>query len=84
MWATSAIDESEHDISEHLGICVGLHRAVHPAPKSTSEEVTFPQEFWTVVILSVILFVLLAWKAIDEMIDNPGDDDNSINRHPPY
>jgi hypothetical protein len=55
-----------------------------PAPKSISEEVAFPQEFWTVVILSVILFVLLAWKAIDEMIDNPGDDDNSINRHPPY
>jgi hypothetical protein len=53
-------------------------------PKSVSEEVPFPQELWAVIILSVILFVLLAWKAIDEMVDSSGDDDSTINRHPPY
>jgi hypothetical protein len=55
-----------------------------PVPKSVSEEVPFPQELWAVVILSVILFVLLVWKAIDEMVDSSGDDDSTINRHPPY
>jgi hypothetical protein len=55
-----------------------------PAAKSISEEVTFPQDVWTVIILSVILFVLLIWKAIDEKVGTSEDDDNSINRHPPY
>jgi membrane protein involved in colicin uptake len=38
-----------------------------------------------VVVLSVILFVLLVWKAIDEMVDGRGSNgDSSSNRFPPY
>jgi hypothetical protein len=55
-----------------------------PVPKSISEDVTFPEQVWPVVILSVILFVLLVWKAIDEVVDNPNDDDNGKDRRPPY
>jgi hypothetical protein len=47
-----------------------------PAPMSESENVPIPQELWTVLILCVILFVLLAWRAIDEMLDGSGGDDN--------
>jgi hypothetical protein len=47
-----------------------------PAAVSESENVPIPQELWTVLILCVILFVLLAWRAIDEMLDGSGDDDN--------
>jgi hypothetical protein len=47
-----------------------------PAPMSESENVAIPQELWTVLILCVILFVLLAWRAIGEMLDGSGGDDN--------
>ena len=53
-------------------------------PGSASESTPIPPEFWTVVVLSVILFVLLVWKAIDEMVDSGGNGDNSSNRFPPY
>jgi hypothetical protein len=53
-----------------------------PAPGPASENTPIPPEFWTVVILSIVLFVLLVWKAIDEMVG--GDGDNGGNRFPPY
>jgi len=54
-------------------------------PGSASESTPIPPEFWTVVVLSVILFVLLVWKAIDEMVDGRGNNgDNGSNRFPPY
>jgi hypothetical protein len=50
-----------------------------------SESTPIPAEFWTVVILSIALFVLLIWKAIDEIMDGTGGDgDNGSNRFPPY
>jgi len=58
-----------------------------PAPISGSapENTPMPPELWTVVVLSVILFVLLVWKAIDEMVDGSGGNgDNGSNRFPPY
>jgi hypothetical protein len=39
-------------------------------PESIPQEAIIPQAFWTVVILSLVLFVLLLWKAIDEMADS--------------
>ena len=50
-----------------------------PAAAWESENVPIPQELWTVLILCVILFVLVAWRAIDEMLDGSGGDDNSGN-----
>jgi hypothetical protein len=38
---------------------------------------------WIVLILSLILLVLLAWWAIDEMVDGPGGSDNGGNWFPP-
>ena len=56
-----------------------------PMPGSASENTPIPPEVWTVVVLSVILFVLLVWKAIDEMVDGRGSNgDNGSNRFPPY
>lgn len=55
------------------------------APGPASETSQIPPEFWTVVILTIALFVLLVWKAIDEMVDGAGGDgDNGSNRFPPY
>jgi hypothetical protein len=57
-----------------------------PAPTPPSDDAPIPQEFWTVVLLSVILFVLVVWKVIDEMADggSDGGDNNSGNRFPPF
>jgi hypothetical protein len=48
-----------------------------PAPltESAPQDAVIPEAFWTVVILSLILFVLLLWKAIDEMVDSIREDD---------
>ena len=54
-----------------------------PLPKSASENVPVPQALWIILILSFILWVLLAWKALDEWVDSDRDDD-SINWFPPY
>ena len=54
------------------------------APVPESEHVPIPQELWVVIILSVVLFVLLAWRAIDEMFDGEGGDDNGNNWFPPF
>jgi hypothetical protein len=54
-----------------------------PVPNSASENVPVPQALWIILILSFILWVLLAWKALDEWVDSDRDDD-SINRVPPY
>jgi hypothetical protein len=55
------------------------------APGPGSENTPIPPEFWIVVILSIALFVLLVWKAIDEMVDGTGGDgDNGGNGFPPY
>ena len=44
-------------------------------PESVPQEAVIPQALWTVVILSLVLFVLLLWKAIDEMVDSIGKGD---------
>jgi hypothetical protein len=46
-----------------------------PLTESAPQDAVIPQAFWTVVILSLILFVLLLWKAIDEMVDSIREDD---------
>jgi hypothetical protein len=51
---------------------------------SAPENTPIPPEFWTVVVLSVILFVLLVWKAIDEMVDGGGSNGDNSNRFPPF
>jgi hypothetical protein len=53
-------------------------------PGSASEYAPIPPEFWTVVVLSVILFVLLVWKAIEEIDGRGSNGDNPSNRMPPY
>jgi hypothetical protein len=45
-----------------------------PAPGAESEVVPFPQDLWIVLILSLVLFVLLAWRAIEEAGDDSGHD----------
>jgi hypothetical protein len=55
------------------------------APNPGSESVPLPQEFWAVLILSLILFMLLAWRAIDEMPDDSsGADKVDISNFPPF
>jgi hypothetical protein len=55
------------------------------APNSGSESVPLPLEFWAVLILSLVLFVLLAWRAIDEIADcSSGDDKVDISNFPPF
>ena len=54
-----------------------------PVPKSASENTLVPQGMWIVLILSLILLVLLAWRAIDEMVDGSNGPDNSGNWFPP-
>ena len=54
-------------------------------PTSGPESMPLPQEFWAVLVLSLILFVLLAWRAIDEMVNgSDGDDNKSVNNFPPF
>ena len=47
-----------------------------PVPQPGSENAPVPEELWIVLILSFILLVLLAWRAIDEMVDGSGNSDN--------
>jgi len=54
-----------------------------PVPKSASENTPFPEGLWIVLILALILWVLLAWRAIDEMVDGSGGSDNGGNWLPP-
>ena len=54
-----------------------------PAPKSASENSQIPEGMWIVLILSLILLVLLAWRAIDEIVDGSGGSDNGGNWLPP-
>ena len=42
-----------------------------------------PEGLWIVLILSLILLVLLAWRAIDEIVDGSGGSDNGGNWLPP-
>jgi hypothetical protein len=44
-----------------------------PPPKSRSDDASIPQEFWTVVLLSAVLVVLVVWKVIDEVVDRGSD-----------
>ena len=55
----------------------------HPARGAESETVPIPQELWIVLILSFILLVLLAWRAIAEAGAGPGGPDNGGNWLPP-
>lgn len=54
-----------------------------PVAKSATENTPIPEGMWIVLILSLILLVLLAWRAIDEMVDGPGGSDNGGNWLPP-
>ena len=54
-----------------------------PAPKTTPESTPIPEGMWIVLVLSLILLVLLAWRAIDEMLDGSGGSDNGGNWLPP-
>jgi len=54
-----------------------------PARGAESETVPIPQELWIVLILSFILLVLLAWRAIAEAGAGPGGSDNGGNWLPP-
>ena len=54
-----------------------------PAPKSASENTPIPEGMWIVLVLSLILLVLLAWRAIDEIVDGSGGSDNGGNWLPP-
>jgi len=54
-----------------------------PVPKAGSENTPFPEGLWIVLILSLTLWVLLAWRAIDEMVDRSGGSDNGGNWLPP-
>jgi hypothetical protein len=54
-----------------------------PLPESSSANSLVPQGMWIVLILAFILLVLLAWWAIDEMVDGPGGSDDSGNWFPP-
>jgi hypothetical protein len=54
-----------------------------PVPGAELETVPIPQELWIVLVLSVILFVLLAWRAIAEG-DGSGDDGSSNTWFPPF
>jgi hypothetical protein len=52
-------------------------------PKSASENTPIPEGSWIVLILSLILWGLLAWRAIDEIVDGSGGSDNGRNWLPP-
>jgi hypothetical protein len=54
-----------------------------PVPKSATENTPIPEGMWIVLILSLILLVLLAWRAIDEIVDGSGGSDNGGNWLPP-
>lgn len=54
-----------------------------PVAKSASENPAIPDGMWIVLILSLILLVLLAWRAIDDMVDGSGGSDNGGNWLPP-
>ena len=54
-----------------------------PVPNSASENSPIPEGMWIVLILSLILLVLLAWRAIDEIVDGSGGSDNGGNWLPP-
>jgi hypothetical protein len=54
-----------------------------PAPNSATENSPIPEGMWIVLILSLILLVLLAWRAIDEIVDGSGGSDNGGNWLPP-
>jgi hypothetical protein len=54
-----------------------------PVPKSATEYTPIPEGMWVVLILSLILLVLVAWRAIDEMADGSGGSDNDGNWLPP-
>jgi hypothetical protein len=57
----------------------------HSSPVSNSgpENTPIPDGLWIVLILSLILLLLLAWRAIDEMADGSGGSDNGGNWLPP-
>jgi hypothetical protein len=54
-----------------------------PVAKSASENTPIPEGMWIVLLLSLILLVLLAWRAIDEKVDGSGGSDNGGNWLPP-
>jgi hypothetical protein len=68
----SSATTSVPTVSAHTG---------QPAPGagSRSQHTVIPEELWTVLILAVILWVLLAWRVIEEAGNGPGNSDNGGN-----
>jgi hypothetical protein len=52
-----------------------------PAPAAELESVPIPQELCIVLVLSIILFVLLAWR---EIAEGDGGDGSSNTWFPPF
>jgi hypothetical protein len=55
-----------------------------PGAESRSQNTQIPDELWSVLILSLILLVLLAWRAIEEAGDASGTNSDSSTWFPPY
>ena len=55
-----------------------------PGAESRSQNTLIPEELWTVLILSFILLMLLAWRAIEEAGDASGTNSDSSTWFPPY
>ena len=54
-----------------------------PGAESRAQHTVISEELWIILILFVILWVLLAWRAIEEAGDGPGNSDNGGNWLPP-
>ena len=54
-----------------------------PGAETRSQHAVIPVELWAILILSAILWVLLAWRVIEEAGDRPDNSDNSENWFPP-
>ena len=54
-----------------------------PRVESRSQHAVIPVELWGILILSAILWALLAWRVIEEAGDRPTNSDNSENWFPP-
>jgi len=55
-----------------------------PGAETALRPTAIPEELWTVLILSVILWVLLAWRAIEEAGEGSGGDRDSSTWFPPF
>jgi len=83
---TAAIGGSDHHVICYTSVATVSAHTEQPAPgaESRSQNTLIPEELWTVLILSFILLVLLAWRAIEEAGDASGTNSDSSTWFPPY